>query len=47
MQRGVGLEVVRDWLGHKSFATTLRYAPLTPKNLLDAVPVLEGPGPTD
>ena len=44
VQRGVGIEVVRDWLGHKTIAMTLRYARLTPKNLLDAVQVLENPG---
>ena len=41
MQRGVSLEVVRQWLGHKSFQTTLRYARLSPTNLLDAVKVLD------
>ena len=44
VQRGVGIEVVRDWLGHKTITMTLRYARLTPKNLLDAVKVLENHG---
>ena len=47
VQRGVRLEVVRDWLGHKSFAMTLRYARLAPKNLLEAARVLEPVGGDD
>ena len=37
MQRGAGIEVVRDWLGHKSFAMTMRYARLAPANLIDLI----------
>ena len=44
VQRGVRLEVVRDWLGLKSLAMTLRYARLAPKNLLEAARVLEPTG---
>lgn len=41
VQRGVPLQVVKEWLGHKNILTTQRYAFLCPKNLLDAVKVLE------
>lgn len=41
VQRGVHLQVVKEWMGHKSIQTTLRYAHLCPKNLLDAAKVLE------
>ncbi len=41
VQRGVPLKTVRDWMGHKSIQTTLRYAHLSPKNLADALAVLE------
>ena len=43
VQRGVGLKVVKEWMGHKSIQITLRYAHLAPSNLLDAVKVLEEP----
>jgi integrase len=41
VQSGVPIQVVQVWLGHKTFAMTLRYAHLSPANLLEAVKVLE------
>lgn len=41
VQRGVPLFTVSKWLGHKSIATTKRYAHLRPEDLYDAVDVLE------
>ncbi len=41
VQRGVPLKVVQEWLGHKNITTTMRYAHLSPKNLLEAVHALE------
>ena len=41
VQRGVKLAVVKEWMGHKSVVTTMRYAHLAPGNLADAVQVLE------
>ena len=41
VQAGVGLPVVKEWLGHKTNSLTMRYAHLAPKNLLDMVHVLE------
>jgi integrase len=41
VQRGVPILTVKEWLGHKSLAITLRYAHLAPKQLFDAVKVLE------
>lgn len=41
IQRGVGLSVVKEWLGHKTITVTLRYAHLCPSNLLNAVTVLQ------
>lgn len=43
VQRGVAIQVVQQWLGHKTISQTLRYAHLAPKNFADAVKVLEGP----
>jgi integrase len=41
--RGVDLRRVKDWLGHRDIATTLRYAKLAPTALFDAVKVLDAP----
>jgi len=40
-QRGVGVAAVQAWMGHKTIAVTMRYSHLSPKNLLDALDVLE------
>ena len=37
----VELHFIKEWLGHKSYNMTLRYAHLMPKNLLKAVSILE------
>lgn len=44
VQRGVQIQVVQQWLGHKTLAMTLRYAHLNLDNLMDAVSVLETDG---
>ena len=36
VQRNVALHVVKEWMGHKKYEMTLRYAKLTPMNFLDA-----------
>jgi len=41
VQRGVHLRVVQEWLGHKTLTVTMRYAHLSPTNLIEAVQVLE------
>jgi integrase len=41
VQNGVGIQVVQQWLGHKTLTQTLRYAHLAPLNLHQAVAVLE------
>jgi site-specific recombinase XerD len=41
VQRGINLEYIRKWLGHKSILTTQRYAKSCPQNLQEAVKVLE------
>lgn len=43
VQRGVDLRRVKEWMGHKSIETTLRYAKLSPVSLFEAVQVLDGP----
>ena len=40
VQRGVNLRAVQMLAGHKSFATTERYAHLSPKHLREAVEAL-------
>jgi integrase len=42
VQRGVPLVVVKTWMGHKTIATTMRYAHLAPENLNQALKALEG-----
>jgi len=42
VQRGVPLVVVKTWMGHKTIATTMRYAHLAPENLNVALKALEG-----
>ena len=44
VQKGVHLQVVQQWLGHRAIQTTLRYAHLAPKNLNSARDVLENCG---
>ena len=41
VQAGVPILTVKDWLGHKKIEMTLRYAHLSPRNLLEAVKFLE------
>lgn len=45
VQRNVPLQIVKEWMGHKTFDMTLRYAKLAPKNMLSAKKALE-PQPT-
>jgi integrase len=42
VQRGVDLLRVKEWMGHNSYQTTLGYAHLAPKHLMDNLAVLEG-----
>lgn len=42
VQNGVDLRVVKDWMGHKSIAMTMRYAHLRLEDLMQARDVLEG-----
>lgn len=44
VQRGVDLRRVKEWMGHKSIQTTMRYAKLAPVSLFEAVHVLDQPG---
>lgn len=41
VQRGVNLKMVAELAGHRVIQTTMRYAHLAPKNLVDAIKVLE------
>lgn len=41
VQKGVSVPVVKDWLGHSNIATTMRYAHLYPRDLMNAVKALE------
>lgn len=41
VQRGIDLLVVKEWMGHKTIQTSLRYAHLRPENLRAAAAVLE------
>ena len=41
VQRGVGLKVVQQWMGHKTIQVTMRYAHLAPGHLMEAAAVLE------
>lgn len=41
VQRGASIKVIMEWLGHKKIETTMRYAKLAPKDLLNAVHLLE------
>jgi integrase len=43
VQRGVPIQVVQQWLGHKTLTVTMRYAHLAPANLFAAVKALESP----
>lgn len=47
VQRGVSIEVIQKLAGHKHITVTQRYAKLCPKNLSDAVSVLERAVPHD
>jgi integrase len=41
VQKGVSVPVVKDWLGHSHISTTMRYAHLYPRDLMNAVKALE------
>jgi len=41
VQRGIPINVVKEWMGHKSIQMTMRYAHLAPQNLKAAAGVLE------
>jgi integrase len=42
VQGGMSLVKVKEWMGHKSIQTTMRYSHLTPKHLQEGVSLLEG-----
>ena len=41
VQRNVPLQIVKEYMGHRNFEMTLRYAKLTPTNMLDARDALQ------
>jgi len=41
VQRRVELYTVKEWMGHKTYEMTMRYAKLSPRNMLDAVEALQ------
>ena len=41
VQAGVPIQVVKEWLGHRNIAVTLRYAHLSPTNISQALQALE------
>ena len=41
VQKGVALQVVKELMGHKTMSVTMRYAKLAPRNLADAISMLE------
>ena len=41
VQRNVELYTVKEWMGHKTYEMTMRYAKLSPRNMLDAVEALQ------
>ena len=42
VQNGVPINVVREWMGHKTIQMTMRYAHLAPSNLKSAAEALDG-----
>jgi integrase len=40
-QKGVSLQIIKEWLGHKSLTMTLRYAHLTPASLMAGAKALD------
>ena len=45
VQNGVSLAVIKEWLGHKRIRSTMIYAHLCTKNLIEAKDVLEAAAP--
>lgn len=41
VKKGVSLQIVKQWLGHKTLEMTMRYAHLMPKDLVAAVSVID------
>lgn len=44
VEKGIDLLTVKEWLGHSSYTTTLRYAHFQPKKLMDAAKALDTSG---